>query len=150
MTQLSSSGIQAILPHRYPFLFVDRVTELVPGKRIVGVKNASAGDSASQGCFPAAPILPGAILIEMVTQLGAILVLERPQMAGKVPVIVQIPSARQLRPVRADEALRLEAEVVKLRETFGELRGAVYAENELVAEGTLRFAMVSVAEVMTR
>lgn len=140
---LFQSAIQRILPHRYPFLLVDRVIEFVPGQRIVGIKHFSANDVSSQDGPPGAPIVPGGILIECVTQLGAILVLERPQMAGKVALILQIPLARMLKPVQPGDTLRLEAEVMKLGELFGELRGAAYLEGELVAEGRMRFAIAS-------
>lgn len=148
MDPLFQSAIQRILPHRYPFLLVDRVVEFVPGERIVGLKHFSANDAASQGGRAGTPTIPAGILIESVTQLGAILVLERPQMAGKVAVILQIPTARMLRPVEAGTTLRLEAEVVKLGETFGELRGAAYDDGELVADGRMRFAVANQADLL--
>ncbi len=148
MTQFYPSEIQRRLPHRYPFLLVDRVSEFVPGKRIVGFKNFTANGAASQGYFPAAPVIPPGILIEMATQLGAVLVLEGPQMAGKVAVILGIPWARMRALVRPGDTLRVEAEVVKLRESFGELRGAVYRGNELVAEGQMRFAIANAGDLL--
>ncbi len=148
MTELFQSAIQRILPHRYPFLLVDRVIDFVPGERIVGIKQFSANDVTSQDGPSGAPIVPGGILIETITQLGAILVLERPRMAGKVAVILQIPSARMLKPVRAGDTLRLESEVVKLGELFGELRGAAYREGELVADGQMRFAIANAADLL--
>ena len=141
---LFQSAIQRILPHRYPFLLVDRVIEFMPGQRITGIKHFSANDVTSHA---GAATVPCGILIEAVTQLGAILVLERPQMAGKVAVIVQIPSAQMLRPVQPGDTLRLEAEVVKLREAFGELRGTIYCEGTLVAEGRMRFALADKADL---
>ncbi|HEV2176765.1 MAG TPA: 3-hydroxyacyl-[acyl-carrier-protein] dehydratase FabZ [Terriglobia bacterium] len=145
--ELFQSAIQRILPHRYPFLLVDRVTEFVPGERIAGVKNFSAGDYAAQGQPDGAATAPVGILMEIVTQLGAILVLGRPEMAGKVAVILQIPQARMLRPVVAGDHLEVEAEVVKMRETFGELRGAIHCEGGLVAEGQMRFAIANAADL---
>lgn len=141
MTQLFQSAIQRILPHRYPFLLVDRVTEFVPGRHIKGIKHFSFDDFACQHQPRGMSIVPGGILIESVTQLGAILVLERPGMEGKLAVILQIPSAQMHEPVQAGETVRLEAEVVKIGATLGELRGAVYRDEELVAEGRMRFAI---------
>jgi 3-hydroxymyristoyl/3-hydroxydecanoyl-(acyl carrier protein) dehydratase len=150
MSQLFQSAIQRILPHRYPFLLVDRVTEFVPGQRIVGVKNFTGNEDISLGYSPQSPQVPTGILLEAVTQLGAILVLERPEMAAKVAVMLQIPSARLLQPVRPGDTLRLEAEVLKLGELFGELRGAAYRDGELIAEGQMRFALASAADVLLK
>jgi 3-hydroxyacyl-[acyl-carrier-protein] dehydratase len=88
------------------------------------------------------------ILLEVVTQLGAVLVLERPQMKDKIAVILQIPSARMIELVRPGDTLRVEAEVVKLRESFGELRGALYRDGERVAEGQVRFAIANAADLL--
>jgi len=142
------TAIERIIPHRYPFLLVDRVTEFVPGQRIAATKHFSVNDHASQGFAPGAPLVPGGIVLEMVTQLGAILVLERPEMAGKVAMILQIPSARLIKPVEPGDTLRVEAEVIKMGSRFGELRGAAYREGELVAEGQMRFAIAEAAEVL--
>ena len=133
--------IQQTLPHRYPFLLVDRITEFVPATRIAGVKVFSANEWYQTGHFPGAPIVPCGILLEMTTQLGAILVLERPEMAGKIAMILQIPSAQMHAVAQPGDALHAEAEVLKLRENFGELRGTVYRSTELIAEGRMRFAI---------
>jgi 3-hydroxyacyl-[acyl-carrier-protein] dehydratase len=146
--QAHNLDIRAILPHRYPFLFVDRVTEFVPGVRIVGVKRFGSSDEVARGHFPDCSIIPTGILLEVVTQLGAVLVLERPEMKNKIAMILQIPSARMIEPVQPGDTLRVEAEVIKLREAFGELRGAIYREGRLVAEGQMRFAIAS-ADALT-
>lgn len=147
MTEFSLTSIQRILPHRYPFLLVDRVTEFVPGERIAGIKNFTANESTLEGNLGPAAYVPTGILLEAVTQLGAILVLERPEMQGKIAFILQIPSAEIRRPVRFGESLRLEARVVRMKETLGELRGAAYVGEELVAEGQMRFAIADAAAV---
>ena len=139
--QLLESSIQRILPHRYPFLLVDRVTEFTPGVQIQGIKNFTANEAMLAGYSPSFPIVPSGILLEAVTQLGAILVLERPQMSGKIAVILQIPSATLLRPVAPGDTVRFEARVLKLRETLGELQGSAYLGSELIAEGQMRFAI---------
>jgi len=141
--QPAALDIKAILPHRYPFLFVDRITEFTPGLRIAGVKRFGSGDEVAHGHFPECPIIPTGILLEVVTQLGAVLVLERPEMKNKIAMILQIPSARMIEPVQPGDTLRVEAEVIKLREAFGELRGAIYREGLLVAEGQMRFAIAN-------
>ncbi len=139
---LLQSAIQRLIPHRYPFLLVDRVTEFVPGQRIVGIKSFPWNDEMSQGYVPGAPTVPLSVVLEAVTQLGAILVLARPEMAGKVAVILQIPSAQSLKPVRPGDSLRLEARVLKLKENFGEFYGSAFRDDELVGEGQMRFAIV--------
>jgi 3-hydroxymyristoyl/3-hydroxydecanoyl-(acyl carrier protein) dehydratase len=146
--QRREADLKAALPHRYPFLLVDRVTDFVPGVRIVGIKRFSSGDQVTQGYFPASPIIPTGILLEVVTQLGAILVLERPEMKNKIAMILQIPSARMIEPVQPGDTLRVEAEVIKLREAYGELRGAIYREGQLVADGQMRFAIADASEVL--
>jgi 3-hydroxymyristoyl/3-hydroxydecanoyl-(acyl carrier protein) dehydratase len=138
----SPSDILRILPHRYPFLFVDRVTEFIPGRRIAAIKRFSVDDEAPRGYLPASPIISVGVLLELVTQLGAILVMERPEMAGKVAVILQIPAAQLTQPVEPGDTLRVEAEVLKIGNRLGELRGVIFRAGELVAEGRVRFAIV--------
>ena len=142
------SIIHRILPHRYPFLLVDRVTGFTPGVEIHGIKNFSANEAMLAGHSPSAAVVPPGILLEAVTQLGAILVLERPQMAGKIAMILQIPSAKIHRVVMAGDTVRFEARVLKLRETLGELQGSAYIGNELVADGQMRFAIADRAAIL--
>jgi 3-hydroxymyristoyl/3-hydroxydecanoyl-(acyl carrier protein) dehydratase len=141
MTQLFQSAIQRAIPHRYPFLLVDRVTEFVPGERIAGIKNFTVNEPAFEGSAAGGDLVPAGIVVEAVTQLGAILVLERPETAGKVALILQIPSAKLLKPVHFGDALRLEARVVKLKGNLGELKGTIFRGEEVVAEGRMRFAV---------
>jgi len=143
----SPSDILRILPHRYPFLFVDQVTEFIPGQRIAGTKRFSVDDAAPQGYLPASPIISVGILLELVIQLGAILVMERPEMAGKVAMILQIPAAHLIKPVAPGDTLRVEAEVIKIGKRLGELHGAIYHAGELVAEGRVRFAIADAAQI---
>jgi 3-hydroxymyristoyl/3-hydroxydecanoyl-(acyl carrier protein) dehydratase len=92
--------------------------------------------------------VPAGILIEMVTQLGAILVLERPHMQGKIAVILQIPEARMIEPVAVGDSLQVEAEVLKIRQSFGELRGAATRNGLRVAEGQMRFAIANLGDFL--
>jgi 3-hydroxyacyl-[acyl-carrier-protein] dehydratase len=142
------SIIQRVLPHRYPFLLVDRVTGFTPGVEIHGVKNFTANEAMLLGHSPSLPVVPSGILLEAVTQLGAILVLARPEMKDKVAMTLQIPAAHIHRLVVPGDVVRFEARVLKLRETLGELHGAAYIENELVAEGQMRFAIAPRAAIL--
>jgi len=143
----SLPDILKILPHRYPFLFVDQVTEFVPGRKIAATKRFSADDEAARGLLPCSPVISVGVLLELVTQLGAVLVMERPEMAGKVAMIVQIPDAQLTQPVEPGDTLRVEAEALKLGERLGELRGAIFRGGEKVAEGRVRFAIVEEAQL---
>ena len=130
-----------MLPHRYPFLLVDRVTAFTPGIEIQGIKNFTVNEAMLLGYSPSSPFVPTGVLLEAVTQLGAILVLERPQTAGKIAMILQIPSAQILRAITPGDTVRFEARVLKLRETLGELQGRAYVGETLIAEGQMRFAI---------
>ncbi|MFZ0961689.1 MAG: 3-hydroxyacyl-[acyl-carrier-protein] dehydratase FabZ [Terriglobia bacterium] len=148
MNQFSSVDIAGILPHRYPFLFVDRVSEFVPGQRIVAMKHFSLDDEAARGNPPGVANIPTGVILELVTQVGAVLVMERPEMAGKIAMILNIPSARIIKPIEAGDTVRVEAEVVKMKAQFGELRGSILRDGELVAEGHMRFGIANAEDVM--
>jgi len=148
MNPSNLSGLAQSLPHRYPFLFVDRVAEFVPGQRIVAIKHFSIDDQAARGNPPGAAIIPTGVILELVTQVGAVLVMERPEMAGKIAMILHIPSARIIRPIEAGDTVRVEAEVLRMKTQFGELRGSIFREGELVAEGQMRFGIANAQDVM--
>jgi 3-hydroxyacyl-[acyl-carrier-protein] dehydratase len=148
MTQFSPDAITRILPHRYPFLFVDQVAEYVPGQRIVALKHFSIDDQAARGNPPDVAIIPTSVILELVTQVGAVLVMERPEMAGKIAMILHIPSARVIKPVEAGDTVRVEAEVVRMKAQVGELRGSIFRNGELVAEGQMRFGIANAQEIL--
>jgi 3-hydroxyacyl-[acyl-carrier-protein] dehydratase len=150
MAHFISTEIARALPHRFPFLFVDRIEEFVPGQRIVAIKHFSVNDEAARGNPPGMAVIPSGVILELVTQVGAVLVMERPEMAGKIAMILQIPSARFITPIEAGDTVRLEAEVVKMKEQFGELRGTIFRDGELVAEGQMRFVIASAADVLPK
>lgn len=143
------SIILRTLPHRYPFLLVDLVTDFIPGVEIRGIKNFTANEEMLLGYSSSSPLVPTGILLEAVTQLGAILVLERPQMAGKIAMILQIPSAKVYKPVAAGDSVHFEARVLRLRESLGELRGAAYLGDELIADGQMRFAIADSTGILS-
>ncbi len=146
----SASAIATTLPHRYPFLLVDRVAEFIPGQRIVAIKHFSANDRAAAGNPPGVAAIPTGVLLELVTQVGAVLVMERPEMEGKIAMILNVPSANIIKPVEAGDTVRVEAEVVRMKTQMGELRGSIFREGELVAEGQMRFGIASASDVIPR
>lgn len=143
---LESERIAEILPHRYPFLLVDRVVEIEPGKRAVAVKNVTANEWFFQGHFPGRPIMPGVLIIEALAQTAALALLaERPQ-GDELPLFAGIEEFRFRRPVRPGDQLRLEFELLRARGPVG--KGSVRAtvDGAVVAEGVISFALAQVAE----
>lgn len=141
---LDQRAIQQILPHRYPFLLVDRITELEPDKRIVGIKNVSISERylSHQG---ASAGVPPTILTECVAQVGAILILSKPENRDKIPLFVGIERVRYRRPVCPGDVVEVEARVKRLRSRMGQLYGFARVNGEVVLEGTMTFALGSAA-----
>ncbi len=136
---LQSQEIQEIIPHRYPFLMVDRIIELEEGKRAVGIKNVSSNEPFFQGHFPGHPIMPGALILEALAQVGAVIILRMPEYAGCLAVFAGLDDVKFKRQVIPGDQLRLEVELIKLRKMFGFAQGKAYVGEALVAEGTIKF-----------
>ena len=135
--------IMKLLPHRYPFLLVDRITELVPGKRIVGLKNVTINEPFFQGHFPAMPVMPGVLIIECMAQVGGILIFrEFPERGKKLIYFTGIENARFRRPVVPGDQLRLEIDVLNRRNNFGKMKGLATVEGKLAAEAVVTFAII--------
>lgn len=139
---LDQRAIQQILPHRYPFLLVDRITELEPDKRIVGIKNVSISERfLSPSTGGAAPGVPPTILTECVAQVGAILILSKPENRDKIPLFVGIERVRYRRAVCPGDVVEVEARVKRLRSRMGQLYGFARVNGKVVLEGTMTFAL---------
>ncbi len=140
---IDTIGLQAILPHRYPFLMVDCVVEFDPGRRAVGVKNVTINEPCFQGHFPGRPIFPGVLIVEALAQLGGVLAI-RSSNAGPSPVVylTGIEKAKFRKPVLPGDQLRLEVEVSKCRPPFWKMRGKAFVGDRLVCEAEST-AMVS-------
>lgn len=136
---IQSQEIQEIIPHRYPFLMVDRIIELEEGKRAVGIKNVSSNEPFFQGHFPGHPIMPGVLIMEALAQVGAVVILKMPEYAGHLALFAGLDDVKFKRQVIPGDQLRLEVELVKFRKTFGVAQGKAYVGEALVAEGTLKF-----------
>ncbi len=138
---LDIDGIMRIIPHRYPFLLVDRILELEPGKRAVGIKNVSGNEPFFQGHFPGRPVMPGVLVIEAMAQTGAVAVLSMPEMENKLALFAGIDGARFRRQVVPGDQLRLEVEILKFKGPLGKGRGLATVEGRPAAEAELLFAL---------
>jgi 3-hydroxyacyl-[acyl-carrier-protein] dehydratase len=135
--------IQKILPHRYPFLFVDAIVEMERLKRVVGIKNVTINESYFQGHFPGQPIMPGVLIIESMAQTGGLLLLQEvPDRENKLLYFVAVDGARFRRPVVPGDQLRIEMNVVNWRGDFCKLDGRATVDGQLAAEATLMCKMV--------
>ncbi len=138
---LEYQAIERILPHRYPFLLVDRVTELEVDRRIVGVKNVSLNERYLSPGTDGGPVLPPTILTEAIAQVGAIMILAKPENRQRLPFFAGIERVRYRRPVRPGDVVMIEAIVLRLRSRMGRLKGVARVNGEVVVEGTMTFAL---------
>jgi 3-hydroxyacyl-[acyl-carrier-protein] dehydratase len=134
---LEAADIMRILPHRYPFLLVDRVVELEPGVRAVGIKSVSANEPQFTGHFPGRPIMPGVLMVEALAQTAGVAVLTLDEYRGKLGLFAGIDDCRFRRLVQPGDTLRLEVTVEKLRGMFGRVRAVASVDGEPAVEGTL-------------
>src|SRR5438132_10050933 len=137
---LDHAAIESILPHRYPFLLVDRIIELEVDKRIVGIKNVSLNERYLSHSAGGPPVLPPMILTEAVAQVGAILVLAKPENRQRIPFFAGIERVRYGRTVHAGDVVVIEADVVRLRTRMGLLKGVARVDGERGPAGTMTFA----------
>ena len=140
---LDHSTIERILPHRYPFLLVDRITELEPDKRIVGVKNVSLNERYLWQQAGERAALPPTVLTECIAQVGAILILWKPENREKLPFFAGIERVRYRRPVHPGDVVEIEARVKRLRSRMGQLEGFARVNGHVAVEGTMTFALGS-------
>ena len=138
---LDYTAIERILPHRYPFLLVDRITEFELDKRIVGIKNVSLNERYLAHRPGEQPVLPPTILTEAVAQVGAILILAKPENREKLIYFMGIERVRYRRPVHPGDVVQIEAMVVRLRNRMGQLSGVARVDGKKVIEGIMTFAL---------
>ena len=138
---LDHAAIERILPHRFPFLLVDRIVEFEADKRIVGIKNVSYDEKYLSYGAGGRPVMPPTILTEAIAQVGAIMILAKPENQGRLPFFAGIERVRFRRPVHPGDVVTIEAEVLRLRSRMGRLKGSARVDGQLVVEGTMTFAL---------
>jgi 3-hydroxyacyl-[acyl-carrier-protein] dehydratase len=134
---LEAADIMRIIPHRYPFLLVDRIIELEPGTRAVGIKAVTANEPQFTGHFPGRPIMPGVLMIEALAQTSGVAVMTLDEYRGKLGLFAGIDDCRFRRLVQPGDILRLEVTVEKLRGMFGRVKAVATVDGEVAVEATL-------------
>jgi 3-hydroxyacyl-[acyl-carrier-protein] dehydratase len=138
---LDHATIERILPHRYPLLLVDRITELEMDKRIVGIKNVTLNERNLAQGDGTRPVMPPTILTEAIAQVGAILILAKAENRQRLPFFAGIERVRYRRPVHPGDVVVIEAVVKRLRSRMGVLHGIARVDGKVVVEGTMTFAL---------
>ncbi len=139
---LSIDKIKELIPHRYPFLLVDKIVELQEGKKAIGIKNITINEPFFQGHFPDYPIMPGVLIIEAMAQVGAIAMMSIDENKGKLGVFAGVDKVRFKKEVRPGDTLRMEVEIFSLRKNIVKAIASSYIDEELVCSGELMFALV--------
>ena len=133
--------IQRILPHRYPFLMIDRILEVEGSRRIVGLKNVSINEAFFQGHYPGDPIMPGVLIIEALAQIGGVLLSQELEHKGKTAVLLTLDKVKFRRSVRPGDQLILEAEAIRVKSSTGHIKGRARVGGEVVAEAEIKFIL---------
>lgn len=141
-TALDADVIMKILPHRYPFLFVDRVLSLIPGKSITGIKNVTINDNFFNGHFPGRPVMPGVLIVEAMAQIGGVMMLISEENRGKFAYFLAADKVKFRKTVLPGDQLVLEAEATKIKAKTGQVKTRALVDGKVVAEAELMFALV--------
>lgn len=139
---MNNIDIQKILPHRYPFLLVDKITEMEEGKSIKGIKNVTVNEPFFQGHFPGNPIMPGVLICEALAQVGAVLLLSMDENKGKLGVFTGINNFKFRKQVVPGDTLELNAELVTYRHGMGKANVEATVDGKIAAKGEISFAVI--------
>jgi 3-hydroxyacyl-[acyl-carrier-protein] dehydratase len=140
---LQTREIMEILPHRYPFLLVDRIIELEPGVRAVGIKNVTANEPQFTGHWPGNPVFPGVLILEAMAQVGGVLLLSGIEAEGKLALFGGVDGARFRRQVVPGDQIRFEVEMLRRKSTIGKVKGVALVDDQVAAEAELMFALTN-------
>ena len=142
MTSVDINEIRAVLPHRYPFLLVDRINELEPDRRVIGIKNVTVNEPFFQGHFPDRPIMPGVLILEAMAQVGGVLAMKsNPPGGAPVVYLTGVDQAKFRKPVVPGDLLIFEVELGRLRARTGQVKGRALVDGKLDCEAELMFAL---------
>lgn len=141
MSLMTAKEIMEIIPHRQPFMLIDTVEEMEPGKRVVAKKCVSYNEPFFGGHFPGEPVMPGVLIIEALAQTGAVAILSQPDFKGKTAYFAAINNAKFKGKVVPGDVLMLETEIIKVKGPIGVGQGKAYVDGKLVAQGELTFAI---------
>ena len=139
---LNNIQIQEIIPHRYPFLLVDKIVEMSVGERAVGIKNVTINEPFFQGHFPGNPIMPGVLMVEALAQVGAVAILSMEEYKGRLAVFTGIENVRFKRQVVPGDTLRLEVEIISLRRNIGKGKAIATVDGQVAVKGEIMFAII--------
>jgi 3-hydroxyacyl-[acyl-carrier-protein] dehydratase len=145
-SSLGPATIRELIPHRYPFLLVDRIAEVEPGVRAVGIKNVSQNEPFFEGHFPNYPVMPGVLIVEAMAQVGAVGVMALEEFRGKLALFAGIDGVRFRRQVLPGDTLRMEVELTRLKSRAGRGKGTATVDGERVCEAELMFAFAERVE----
>lgn len=138
---MNTEEIKAIIPHRYPFLLVDKIEEIDEAKRAVGIKNVTINEPFFEGHFPDYPVMPGVLIVEAMAQVGAIAVLNMEENKGKIGFLAGLDKCRFKRQVKPGDQLRLEVEITRMKGPIGKGKGRATVDGELACEAEITFAI---------
>ncbi|WP_100374155.1 3-hydroxyacyl-ACP dehydratase FabZ [Bacillus sp. FJAT-45037] len=141
MSQLTIQEIKEIIPHRYPFLLIDRIEEITEGERAVGIKNVTANEEYFNGHFPDYPVMPGVLIIEALAQVGAVAMLKKEENRGKLAFFAGIDNCRFKRQVVPGDQLKLEVEITRLKGPIGKGHAIATVNGEVAVETDIMFAL---------